>query len=201
MKPHPLVRRIVSMQLVLLRLDWITGLAWLLVTIGITGWLWLVPRLQTEIHHQKPLLLRLQNESTRITSALPRTHSPDAQRLAKFYDALGDTASAEQPLKILFAIAARNGLTLTQADYQSTVDHSGKYSTYQIILPVKAPYPAIRAFCEQVLLAIPYAALEEIRFKRETIASPTLEAQLRLRLFLRDAGHATSGVPVPEATP
>lgn len=201
MKPHPLVRRVVSMQLVLQRFDWITGLAWLLVTIGITGWLWLVPRLQAEIHHQKPLLLRLQNESTRTTSALPETNSSDAQRLAKFYDVLGDTASAEQPLKALFSIAAQNGMNLTQADYQSTVDHSGKYSTYQVTLPVKAPYPAIRTFCEQVLLAIPYAALEEIRFKRETIASPTLEAQLRLRLFLRDAGHATSGVPLPEATP
>lgn len=201
MMPRPVIRRVVSMQLVLLRCGWIAGLAWLLLAIGVAGWLWLVPRWQADLHRQKDLVMRLLKESQLVVPALPRTQSPDAQRLAKFYDTLGDAAYAEQPLKTLFAIAANNGLTVAQADYQSTIEHSGKYSVYQITLPVKGPYPAIRVFCEQILLAMPYAALDEIRFRRDAIASPKVDAQVRLRLYLGDRGRALSGAPVTEGTP
>jgi len=112
--------------------------------------------------------------------------TPNAQRLDAFYRELGEHRYAEQQVKTLFAVAAKNNLVLTQADYRSAYDKAGKFHTYQIVLPVKGSYAAIRAFCEQVLLAIPFASLDQVNFKRDVIASNTIEAQLHLTLYLAE---------------
>jgi hypothetical protein len=112
--------------------------------------------------------------------------TPNAQRLDALYRALGEHRYAEQQVKTLFAVAAKNNLVLMQADYRSAYDKAGKFHTYQIVLPVKGSYAAIRAFCEQVLLAIPFASLDQVNFKRDAIASNTIEAQLHLTLYLAD---------------
>ncbi len=115
-------------------------------------------------------------------AAVSATPAPD--HLAKFYDALGDSRHAEQQLKTLFDLAQRNNVRLSAAEYKNTADKNSRIRTVQITLPVKAPYPALRQFAEQVLLTIPFASLDELRFKRDSIGSPLLEAHLHFSLYL-----------------
>jgi hypothetical protein len=49
---------------------------------------------------------------------------------------------------------------------------------------VVGSYGQIRGFVGQVLADVPAAALEEITLRRESAASPTLEARIRLTLYL-----------------
>ena len=75
---------------------------------------------------------------------------------------------------------------MSRADYKFGADRNGRYRTYQIVLPVKGSYSAIRQFCEQTLLAIPFASLDEMNFKRDAIGSSTLEAKLHFTVYLAD---------------
>lgn len=187
---------VVTVQLAVMRFGAMNLLASVLLAASLAGWLWGIPHLRAEAITQQRTVDRAQKQLQAADVPPVVAQSVAEQRLIQFYDTLGDARFAEQQVKTLFAIASKNGLTLTQAEYKSAVNQAGQLSTYQILLPVKAPYPAIRAFCEQTLRAIPFASLDEIRFKRETIASKTLEAQLRFTLYLTDPGALRPAAPL-----
>jgi hypothetical protein len=103
-----------------------------------------------------------------------------------FYDTLGERRYAEQQVKTLFALAAKNGLALSQGEYRTAYDRNARLTTYQINLPVKGSYGAIWKFALGALLAIPFASLDDIGFRRDSIGDPNVEARLRLTLYLKD---------------
>ena len=124
-------------------------------------------------------------QALRAAPPAPAPARNDA-RLAQFYDALGESRYAEQQVKTLFAVAAKNGLTLSQAEYKLTKNAAGRFSAYQITLPVRGSYTAIRRFAEQTLLAIPFASLDQMQFRRDAIGNNVLESRLRLTVYLAD---------------
>jgi hypothetical protein len=117
--------------------------------------------------------------------APPPAQSADA--LDAFYEALGPRRYAEQQVRTLFALAAKNGLSLSQGEYKSGYDRNARLSTYQVNLPVKGSYGAIWQFALGALRTIPFASLDDISFRRDTIGDPAVEARLRLTLYLKDA--------------
>jgi hypothetical protein len=114
----------------------------------------------------------------------PAAQSGD--ELDAFYAALGPRRYAEQQVKTLFALAAKNGLSLSQGEYKTGYDRNARVFTYQVNLPVKGSYGAIWRFALGALRAIPFASLDDIGFRRETIGDPSVEARLRLTLYLKD---------------
>ena len=119
--------------------------------------------------------------------AAPAPAPADANaNLVLFYDTLGERRYAEQQVKTLFALAAKTGLVLSQGEYKGTAEQNGRFHTYQVNLPVKGSYGAIWQFGMLVLRAIPFASLDEISFRRDTIGEPTVEARLRITLYLAD---------------
>jgi hypothetical protein len=185
-------------RLTLARFGPVASAGCLLVIGGLWAWLWGVPHLQIQKQEQLHALARAQQTLSTSDGAARFTAPSVAQEsLSAFYDVLGETRYVEQQIKTLFAIAEKTGLILNLADYKFAEDKNGRFQTYQIVLPVKGSYGAIRQFCEQVLLAIPFASLDEMHFKRDGIASGTLEARLRLTLYLTDkriAGWNKEGV-------
>ncbi|GAB3468179.1 hypothetical protein GCM10027321_36340 [Massilia terrae] len=114
----------------------------------------------------------------------PPARAPD--HLAQFYKALGERRYAEQQIKTLFGLAAKNGLPLAQGEYKADYDHNTQVATYKVNLPVKGSYEAIWRFAMDALRAIPFASLDHIGFKRDTISDPQVEARLQLTLYLSD---------------
>lgn len=156
----------------------------LLLTLSILGWLLWLPHLragrdaaslartQAEKALQKPLPVVAPVVETRQTN------------LDNFYKTLGQQAHVEEQVKTLFALAKKQGLALSQGEYKALPERNGKYLKYQIILPLKGSYSVIRQFAEQALLAIPFASLDEMAFKRDNISNRVLEAKLRFTLYL-----------------
>lgn len=108
------------------------------------------------------------------------------ENLAAFYATLGEKRYAEQQVKTLFGIAAKTSLSLDQGEYKFAYDKASRVSTYQITLPVRGPYANIWQFSLQALAAMPFAALDEVNFRRETITEPVVEARLRFTMYLKD---------------
>lgn len=128
--------------------------------------------------------------------ATPAPVAPPASaddNLALFYATLGERRDAEQQVKTLFALAAKTGLVLSQGEYQGAFEQNGRFHTYQVTLPVKGAYGAIWRFAMLALRAIPFASLDEISFRRESIGEPAVEARLRLTLYLAAPNELAAG--------
>jgi hypothetical protein len=87
---------------------------------------------------------------------------------------------------MFFALADKAGLVLSKGEYREAFDSNARVYTYQLTLPVKGSYRAIRDFAMQSLRAIPFASLDEISFRRDAIGDANVEARLRFTLYLRD---------------
>lgn len=182
----------IRVQWTLARLGWMRALVGLLSLAAVLSWAVWLPLLQQRDAAQ---LQALQQARKLALQPPPLPISPAARvdRVAEFYDLLGERRHAEQQLTTLFALAQKNALVINAAEYQSSFDKNSQVHHWQIALPVKGTYPALRHFAEQVLLAIPFAALDDLRFKREAIATPLLDARLQFTFYLSDAA-----IPHPE---
>lgn len=147
---------------------------------------WLVPA--RALLGEQRVLARRSADLPRSPPA-PATLAPpatDEHHLALFYGTLGERGHTEQQVKALFALAARSGLVLRQGEYKPAYDRNARLHTYQVTLPVKGSYGAIWQFALGALRAIPFAALDEISFRRDAIGEAQVEARLRLTLYLAE---------------
>ena len=144
---------------------------------GLGAWAWLLPQLAA------PALLAAP-APPQLASVAPQAASGQ-QNLAQFYAVLGASRHTEQQLRTLFTLAAKAGLTLNQGEYKFGYDKASRIATYEVVLPVKGSYASIWQFVLQALRALPFAALDEISFRRDTIADAEPAAQLRLTLYLQ----------------
>jgi hypothetical protein len=147
---------------------------------GVAAWAWLLPQRAAQAR------LAAQPLPAPATLVAPSVPPSANQNLAEFYQVLGEKRYAEQQVKVLFDLAAKSNLTLSQGEYKAAYDKASRVSTYQIILPVKGPYQSIWRFSMQALSQMPFASLDEVGFRRETIADATVEARLRFTLYLKD---------------
>lgn len=153
---------------------------------GIAGWAWVVPQ-------HAALQDKLAYERAHPVSTVPQTLAvaappPSAdENLAAFYAALGEKRHAEQYIKVLFGLAGKAGLTLAQGEYKFSVDKASGVTAYQVVLPVKGSYQSIWQFALEALRALPFASLDDIGFRRDTIADTRVEARVRMTFYVKDA--------------
>jgi hypothetical protein len=110
-----------------------------------------------------------------------------AEQLATFYAFFPAPESSPDWLGKINAAARAQGLVLRLGEYKLERSPDQRLVRYQITLPVTGSYAQLRGFVGQVLADVPAAALEEITLRRESVSSPTLEARIRLTLYLRSA--------------
>lgn len=115
----------------------------------------------------------------------PRALSVVETRLAAFESTLCDTDKINTLIGTVFEQALRHELVLAQAEYKLEHDKAGGFGSYQVTLPVRGPYPKLRAFADAALGEVRCAAIDDIDFKREGIAVAQVEARIRLVFFLR----------------
>lgn len=152
---------------------------------GGSVWAWVVPTLRADLQqHREAMRQATASLASPRQATVAPTPSLAEARLTAFYDNLGELQYVEQQLKTLFAIAGKHNLSLSQGEYKRAYDKDGRFFTYRVILPVSGQYPAIRQFAEQVLLAVPFASLDELSFKRNTVNQTALAANLQLTLYL-----------------
>ncbi|MEZ0231597.1 MAG: type 4a pilus biogenesis protein PilO [Methylophilaceae bacterium] len=133
---------------------------------------------------------RLAQDVAKLRKEMPQhqgrwiDRSPQAS-LNTFYQFLPTEREATALLSVILASASDNGLVLDKADYALTRNSQAAFSRYQITMPVSGSYVQIRRFSNQVLNALPAAALNEISFKRQDIGTEKVEAKLRFTVYLR----------------
>jgi hypothetical protein len=161
--------------------EWVAG-GMLAVGILLAGLV--TPLLQKELRVHEDALRALERAERRgDVRPIIRT-SEVQQRLDRFYSVLAHDDQLERSVGRLFELARKSGVALAKADYRLATEKTGQYRTYQINLPMKASYPAILAFCDQVLAELPFASLDAVRFHRDNVGSGQIEATIRLTFFV-----------------
>nr|CUV57627.1 conserved protein of unknown function [Ralstonia solanacearum] len=134
-----------------------------------------------ELHHQAQL--------ARAAAAQAAAHAARADSDAQLLDTLPERfplfAQSSDDVATILAQARAVNLTLGSAQYQIGADRSGAYTTYQVLLPVKDRYVAIRRFVALVLNSLPNAALQEIHVERPAVSGDVLDARIRFDLIYR----------------
>jgi hypothetical protein len=166
-------------------------IAWLAVTLIVASVLaqcaWL-PHLRRVCDEESVRLQALRSRHVRApapASSVDSTAAVAASRLAEFQAVLGDAAHQEELTRTMFDAAARTGLVLAEGEYTRTLDKSGGYLRLTVSQPMRGTYAQTRAYCDRVLAAVPYAALDDLHFKREGITASSGEALVRWTFYLR----------------
>lgn len=111
--------------------------------------------------------------------------APEAWR--QLADQLPGPGGNTADLKRIFALAAHRHIELRSGSYQWLRELHSPFVSFVAVLPVTDSYGHIKAFIADTLDALPHAALDELSFERSDVASPQVNARLRLILTYRDA--------------
>lgn len=161
-----------------------TGLASLLV-LGVAALVHFgrtVP-LVAETEALETRLILLQADAKRVV--LPVVSVP----ASGFIDTLPATTAAATVIGQLEQLARAHNLQLLRGQYTQSPVAGTPLLRWQVSLPIKADYPQLIAFIAASLQAQPTLALDELKLKRETIETTTLDADLRFNLYLRESHH------------
>lgn len=124
-------------------------------------------------------LASLDREQKRLSASL-QTSPTRAQGVRAL--TLGATPEL---LKQLDAVARQYGILPGPASYQLKSGEGGR--RFEISLPLKAPYPALRQYLHQALSLAPNATLDELSLQRAQATDPAVEVQLRFSFALAGA--------------
>jgi hypothetical protein len=173
-------------HLFLRRLDALMVTAGVLLAASAATTLLVLPMVRQHAQNAGEELTRSREDTLASTRA--PAPSEDEQRHREFVARLGQPGTGEQHLKTMFSLASKTGVSLQQGQYRYVFDAHGAFWRYEASFPVKASYGAIRAFTSRVLMALPFAALEELQFQRDAVEEDVVQARLRFVLYLRADG-------------
>lgn len=101
--------------------------------------------------------------------------------------ALPPTGEAAQQIGELEQLAHAYGLELPRGQYSVAPLTGIPLLRWQLILPIEASYPALHGFLAAALERQPNLTLDELKLKRDSIGTDTLQTELRMSLFVEAA--------------
>ena len=109
------------------------------------------------------------------------------ERLRQFQSWLPAPSTATDDLRKIYQAAAKNNVVLSKGEYSlNNIDGSGGMQQYDIVLPVKESYPAVKGFVAEVLNALPHASLAEMRVERSASIANELDTRVHFTLYYRN---------------
>ena len=104
---------------------------------------------------------------------------------SSFYANLPAAPSALKAVEGIHRAAATHQVRLATGEYRLARDSSPQLQRYQVTLPARATYPQVRSWIAELMNEVPYAALDELSFRRDDASSDAVEVRLRMTLFLK----------------
>lgn len=171
-------------QLLAAKIGWpgLLGIVLVLFWAGTVA-LWLPEQeVQRAVLRQNSQALRA--EITQLLASTNEQRTPEAR-----YQALLERFPEQKQLPRILArlqeIARANEMALDTGEYPPETSSQKTFPTVVIVFPTKTDYLRLRKFLAEIRRELPTLAIEDIQLKRDTIAASTIEARLRLRLYMK----------------
>lgn len=118
-------------------------------------------------------------------ASAPAPGSDDRARVAAFFDRFPPIAALPDSLRRLNEHGAAHGISVRRTDYLSSVVAGTPLTLVSLTIPVEADAAALYVWLGALMREMPEIALESVSFKRDTSDAETVEADIRLQLYLR----------------
>ena len=173
-----------TIQIWLVRIGWVgvTGIALLAFSLAFY-FSAISPALTTISALQLEARTRLEQTRKPARATTADQDSPAAQ-LAVFYRYFPAHHSAPDWLERIYIAAREQNLQLEQGEYHTSREKSGKLTRLHVTLPLKGSYLQIRKFLAAILSEVSIASLDSVKFERQKIGDSTINAQIKLTLYL-----------------
>lgn len=177
-------RMIWLMQQKLERIGWhgVFGIALLIFSAAFCATA--VPARMAELDALQQELGVLRTRSSLSGAGAGKSTPSSEERLGSFYAFFPEMVTLPDWLERIYAAAAESGVALETGEYRLVEERNVKLARYQLTLPIKGGYTQVRQFVARVLNEVPAAGLDEVAFKRDSIGSATLDARVRLTIYL-----------------
>lgn len=143
-----------------------------------------IPTQSSLIATHQALLEAKSEQFADVSQVAVITQSP-IERLQNFDSSFPNAESINGTWGRISKLLEKSGLIVEHSIYESSPEKHAGLLRYHLNMPVKAAYPQIRDFLAEVIQAIPNAALENVSFKRESVDSPIVDANISLVLYVR----------------
>lgn len=171
------------------RLNWfvaraVTNMPWL----ALMNWLLLIVMVVFVYCLLLPAQSRLLQQQKQQASQ-PLAASQHAQQVPTSTEAeepfkLPEVTDISQAVKQFFLLAQDNGLYLQALTYKDEVRSNEGVMRYEIDFDVDGNYLDIKTYLNEMLVAMPYLALQQVNFHREDKQQSTVIASIKMSLFL-----------------
>jgi hypothetical protein len=143
---------------------------------------WLQTDLSKLVGQRAALRTQLQQSADRAAPA-----SPIEASMQSLSPVLPAAHELDQIFRTLFQGADSHALLVKEALYRSESDGGERLRGVHVVVPVRGTYPAIRSWIEETLAANPSLSLDDIAFKRDSVAAGQLEVSVAFTLWHRAA--------------
>ncbi len=129
-------------------------------------------------------VLAIQEQAKHGARELPSGQNTPEEQLARFYNLFPLNDDLPQRMEKIFSSAQKQGIGLEQGEYKVTRDRDGGLVRFQMTFPVRGDYPRIRRYLMSLMADIPTLALQQVQFKRDKVGDATVDAEIKLVLYL-----------------
>jgi hypothetical protein len=105
-------------------------------------------------------------------------------QLTSFYSHFDRGDKLTDLLATLHVVGKGAGLQIRRAEYRLSSSPDRRLDRYQVMLPIRGSYPAIRVFIATALRELPTMSLDQVQFQRKEIGDPMIDAQVTLSFHL-----------------
>jgi hypothetical protein len=121
-----------------------------------------------------------------------RSSSPQSE-FQSFYSSFPSAQDLPDRLATIYSYAGEQGLQLQQGEYRLIQENNAKLARYQVTLPLRGSYAQIRRFIAEVMNEMPVVSLDDLKFEKQQIGDPAIEAQVQMTLFLLTDAKGKAG--------
>jgi hypothetical protein len=166
------------------------------------GWIWLVimlllllallmqqlwlPSLNRSAQQAQALIRQLEDQQVaqRNTPVATPTLTADDLALQALDRATYAESQITPTLRAIYAIAAKQGITVAQSEFQTNNEGRGGLRQLQVTLPMRTNYPQFKAFTQELLRQHAGISLDQLQIKRESITQKQPEVRIKLSLWI-----------------
>ena len=180
--PHPLRTLAVESQVLLWRFGWACLLAAMAVALAALLHLAaFVPARTALVEAGTELAQASLRRQAEPAVVVPPT---EEQQLRALQATLRQDVETTELLRRLGELARAEQIALAQGEYQQQFHPGTRLLQLQVTQPVKAAYPQLKRYIENVLRTMPNASLDQINARRDNVGQAQLEVRLRWSFWI-----------------
>lgn len=169
---------------------WRYGWIWLLICMALfaaaTVRTWWLPQQLRELAAEKLTLKQIKSEQVRRRANPATSAQPDGDEavIAQLRQHSYSDTELTGVVRSISQIAKVKGLVLAQSEFQTSSEGHGGLRQVQLTLPVRATYPQLRLFVEEVLRQHHGVSMDQLGLKREAVAQSQIDIRLKLSIWI-----------------